>query len=591
MINPQLIIFAIQAGIKLGRKLNDVLVDETQERALVLPVGNLYADVTMINAKDYFRHNPDLSAVGGPYRGLSDGEKLKAYRTIKSLEDRLGVQDNIAGEAKDIVLNLHKFEQYKKGFGAKSPLQRILGTVVEIGIDYFIANPKALPGNSNVQKVLSAFVINLDDIKFAEGSKSRIVGDVLLATLRTVDEHVTLIDDDERLQALLGGVVKALIEDVEVISSPGARIRREDLVKRIASSVLRGGATAFTENIDLFIPKDSTSKTLVHSTLTQILEGIKGKEDLFTNESIELIFNSALTAVAENAELLSEKKILQELIRNTVTALTNTQGGKLFSEATVAAILQGSLEAVRDNVSTLIDPNNPQKQLLANAVGALAKSLATTLAGGGTVKDLMSKQQIMELAKVTFQEVAKHPEHLLGGKLDDERKTALAQIIGSVARALGDNPSRLITGEGFVELVQTALRVSVKNADKLIDLDSTNTRTNVLFRVIEETVTAIIDNNDPRDIVSRDVFLDISKRILPVVSANLDVLFEDSSKPVKETVEKALELASGVLENRINGENLPTLIEKLLTKVLWNELKLEEKAAVELAAREILRVA
>jgi hypothetical protein len=42
-MDTSVIILAIQAGVRLGRKLNDVLVDKTRERALILPLGNLMA--------------------------------------------------------------------------------------------------------------------------------------------------------------------------------------------------------------------------------------------------------------------------------------------------------------------------------------------------------------------------------------------------------------------------------------------------------------------------------------------------------------------------------------------------------------------
>jgi hypothetical protein len=34
-MNPALVLFAIEAGIKLGRKVNEVLVDETAQRPLL----------------------------------------------------------------------------------------------------------------------------------------------------------------------------------------------------------------------------------------------------------------------------------------------------------------------------------------------------------------------------------------------------------------------------------------------------------------------------------------------------------------------------------------------------------------------------
>jgi hypothetical protein len=191
---------------------------------------------------------------------------------------------------------------------------------------------------------------------------------------------------------------------------------------------------------------------------------------------------------------------------------------------------------------------------------------------------------------IVFEEVANHPEQLLGAADPGDRKAALAQIIGSVARALGNEPERFVTGEGFVTLVEIALQTATRNADKLLNLDTVSTQHNVLFQVIEQTVTAIVETGDTRNLINRDVFLDIAERILPIVSANI-VGLVNSPEAVKDAVRTALELARGSLEGRINGENLPVLTVELLTEVLWEELDLTESGAVIRSATEILKAA
>lgn len=591
-MDPNIVVFAIDAGVRLGRKVNDVLVDATVERPMLLPVGDLFGDVTVADAGDFFRREENRALIleGGPYAGFGPDERVAAYRTLLALEERVGSPIGGPRDAVAVVQSLHAFEQYRKGFGANPPAQRILGTILEIGIDYFTLNPEALGVGSTGRKVLQAFIEALDETQFAEGTPHEIVGDLMVAAVRTLDRNVALVDDSARVQALVGGVTAALLRDAESLTSQAAKIKREQLVRRIGSSILRGGAEAFTEQIDLFVGHPA-AKTLVESTLKQVLVGIDGKEDLFSNESFEVIFASALTAVGENPGLFSERVILQELIRSTVKAVTNAQGKKLFSEDTVAAIVQASLETARDNVETLFDPEDPQKQLLGTAIASVARSLASTLAGGGTVKDLLSKRQVVDLVEVVLDEVANNPERLLGAGPMDDRKTAVAQIIGSLARALGDDPSRFVNGDGLVELAEIVLSVSVRNADKLLDLDSSNTRTNALFKALEQLVQGIHEVGDPRGLVDRTTFLEMVHRVLPVVSANVEVFLEGTDPKVKGAVQAALGLATGALEGRINGANLPVLVEELLKEVLWDELHLDEVVAVARSAERILRAA
>ncbi|MCP4007428.1 MAG: hypothetical protein GY725_24870 [bacterium] len=586
-------IFAIEAGLRLGRKVYDVFVDETVERPLALPVGHLFASIEFADARDFFDlpENRHLTAAGGPYAGASNTDLLVAYKSIVGIDSAIGAIPGTGEGAVEIVQRLHEFEQFKKGFGANHPMQRILGTVVEISIDYFAANPGATGLRPAHRKILQGFLAQIDEIEFAEGERDDIVGEVLIAALSTLGENITLLDDDERLAALLGGVTESLVVDIQSITTQSGQIRREDLFKRIASTIIRGGASAFTENIDLFVPRDGAAKAIVTSTLDQFLMGIEGEEDLFTNESIELLFRGALTAAAENPQIVGDKKILQELLTSTLGAITSTQGKKLFGEEMVARVLGAALQTVSENMATLIDPGDPQKQVAADILAAIAASFATQLAGNGTVQNLLSRDQLLELVRVTFNEVAKAPNQLLGNTDGDPRKSAIAQIIGSVARSLGDDPARFVTGEGFVELVQTTLETAVLNADKLLDLNSLTTRSNGLFKAIQQLVAGVIAGNDPRQLVSRQVFLEIVERTLPVVSANLEALLDGQSNVIRNTVTAALSLAQGALSGRINGANLPVLIEQLLIALAWDELELSESASVQKLALEVLRAA
>ena len=222
--------------------------------------------------------NVALRRGGGPLLRVQPEELATAYATLIVLDERLGGHGDTLSEATDTVAKLHRFEQFKEGLGANPAAQRVVGTIVEIGIDYFAASPEALGKESSGRKVLLAFITLLDEVEFAEGSREQLVGQVLLAALHVLGENVALVDDDKRLQALLGGVTKAVIGEVEEATTEAEKIRREDLFERIGRSILRGGVTAFTENTDLFLPGDGAAKPIVESTLRQTLAGLRDHE-------------------------------------------------------------------------------------------------------------------------------------------------------------------------------------------------------------------------------------------------------------------------------------------------------------------------
>jgi hypothetical protein len=288
-----------------------------------------------------------------------------------------------------------------------------------------------------------------------------------------------------------------------------------------------------------------------------------------------------------------DRPLLQDLIRQVLGVVGNTGWNKLFTRATAAPVLYEVLEVLRDHFETVTLELPGRRPVLTTALAALAGSLSSRVAGPGSVEDLLSRQQLFDLGREVLRSVAQHPEILLAGAPDDPQKTVLAQLIASVAKALGENPTRVTNGAGFLELVRIALPVVVHNADALIDTGSLKPETNRLFDLLNQVILGIVDadSEKPHRLVSRDVLIELVRQSLPVASANLEPLINGQTTLVQDTVRAALDLADGALQHRINGENLPPLIAALLRRVLWRQLDLTEINALKRAAESILLAA
>jgi hypothetical protein len=107
-MDPSIVIFAIESAVKLGSKVYEVLVDETAERALVLPVGNLFQDVQVTVATQFFlrTENRHLIDTGGPYENFAPAEQLAAYRTLLDINRRLDDAAANLDQAEEIVTRL-----------------------------------------------------------------------------------------------------------------------------------------------------------------------------------------------------------------------------------------------------------------------------------------------------------------------------------------------------------------------------------------------------------------------------------------------------------------------------------------------------
>ncbi|MDA8138655.1 MAG: hypothetical protein M0036_08370 [Desulfobacteraceae bacterium] len=588
-MDPTTVILAIECGVRLGRKLNDVLVDQTQERALILPLGNLYAQVAENDAIDYFRDHPELTAPGAPYAGLSKSDQVKAYRTLLALGERLGDTHGLAGEARRIVQQLQKFDQLKKGYGARPALQRILGEVVEIAIDYFAARPEMLSGDTTTRKILSAWLSRLDDIEFAESTPDTIVMAILYASFKTLEDQILLVDDDSRLQALLGGVTQALVDGHRLLTSQGEQVRREALIQRIASGLLRAGAEIFSKNNILPGGASGTTQKWVAVTLSQIVDGIQGKEHLFTSESLELIYKSILSAAAKHPQLFSAQPVIQDFIEKTLNLLMGEPEQSVFANEMVASVLQYALDMWIQTAGVELMADPPADRRLLAALRILNQVLAMDGGHGRPIKDLFDREQMVALTKIVLESVANHSYLVTMPAGAGDRDSALAQIIGAVSFPMAQAPDHLRTKQTLLTILQMAMTIAGHNSDRLVASGGSGPAKSILFRTIQQVVTAVSAGEDQRGLVQREEFLEIVRRILPVVSANIQPLMKDNSRQVEQTIRQALVLSTSALSFQINGANLPRLIEQLLVQILWEELDLGDDKAVEGTARLILR--
>ncbi|HYC55614.1 MAG TPA: hypothetical protein VEL28_11845 [Candidatus Binatia bacterium] len=593
-MDPSLVIFAIEACVRIGRKTYDVLIDETQNASMLLPVGSLAGSYTQADAIHFFARpeNEKLIADGGPYAHLRGKPGLvDAMRTVQSLDAVVGEHSVGASPGAAAIVTIYEFEQYKRGLGPKSPAQRILGTIVEIGIDYFAANPKALAMDSSSRKIVRSLVVGLQDVDLAEDELGNVARNLMLAALGTLEKHPSILSDDARVSALLGGIAAAARDEMSSTATLGELQRRDDLFRRIAGTLIKTGATTVAKDPALFVHGKGKGKEAIRETVAAVLTAVRDADDLFSDEGLDAIVDAALGAAGENFGVFVEHEALRSLLTNTVHALAEGEARDLFGGAAAEKIVLAALQTVVENSETLIDPAKPQQQLIAAAVTALANGLASDLAGPGGVKDLFSSKQLVELSRIAFEQVARHPEQLLGNAGDDPRRMALAQILASVASAAGADPQRLLTGAGFIDLAEAALLVTVKNADKLLHLEKDDPTTNVLYSVLAAVAGALADPGANARLVDRDTFVAIGASILPVVSNNLDRILGTDATVVRDTVAAALQLGTGELANRINAGNFPILVEDLLRDVLLGDLAPNDRAAVAEAAAELLRLA
>lgn len=116
MIDPSLALFAIEAGVRLGRKINEVLVDETAQRPLLMPLGDLFGSVTEAEAMRFFSvDQPDLIKPGGSCFEIRDdrAKLIQVYRAMRGVEAQvMAPASDLNARRKEIVSQLGALDQF-----------------------------------------------------------------------------------------------------------------------------------------------------------------------------------------------------------------------------------------------------------------------------------------------------------------------------------------------------------------------------------------------------------------------------------------------------------------------------------------------
>ena len=145
--------------------------------------------------------------------------------------------------------------------------------------------------------------------------------------------------------------------------------------------------------------------------------------------------------------------------------------------------MEAALETVANNAGAIIKLAGPEGKFLVDGLTALTTSLGTTLEEGH-LKAIFSSKQLLDLTRVVFGTVALHSEALLGGS-NDPQNSVLAKIIAAVAEALKADPKRIISGDGLLQIIQTALTVGAAHAEKILPLDPSKPLTSPLHQILK----------------------------------------------------------------------------------------------------------
>jgi len=525
------VVFAIRSGIRLGQQIRKGYIDATKRRDLVLPLPKFFADVDPLDEAQWF-HSGDgqkyqdkskrlqeIITKFGDQQPLTEPEKKEVhefyrdYHTLFLAERGLlpPVKEN--GVEQDFpaieVIAWVTVRQWAKGTDPNpSTLQRMAGTFIEIGVDYFATMPGALHKDSGWGKAMAGFLEAMDKVDFAEGRLTDLPERLLVAGLETLAAQPELLTGDAKVQELIKVTAQSLSEDVATrlaqidAGDLPAQMRVKEWAELTFRSVLGSAGRLVVAHPERYLGMSDAGRGAVVAHVGCAVLGLvldqpdKRLDHMFSRDGLEKVIKAALTTLGEHPEILgqTENEGLRALLSQTAKELSGFD--TLLNPDVLPEMLRVVLEKTAQNLD-LIWPDlkkHPETNLALTAAQATVAALSQPIPGVKW-KLRFTKEHLVRVTETVIDELVANPQWLLdkAGAPSENLEAALRAIL-KVLSQRGDERISPETGLRIVEAVVRAVVLRQEFIERLADTEEA-----LIVSVLDTLIGAIFNKNlDPK---------------------------------------------------------------------------------------------
>lgn len=514
------VLFAIHSAIKLSRNVQRAYAQSLQGRILVLPLPEFDSDIDLAAILSFFQWSPELM------EGFDDLKALH-QRAVRDLElpeadfqryrgYYLGFKQ--VGEGKVLELqsqdlwNLFRVRQWQEGYLERdSALKLVMGSLVEIGIDYFLDVPGALHSHSSKSRILRHFLSAFDEVQFAEGPSiyeqfnTLLLPRLFAAAAESVDELAPEISEDEKVQLFIRATARQLAEDLYERSVSLTYDEQQEIINWgqliLRSSIRHAGAFVAANPELLFNTNYPTSRIIEHSTgvlLRAILDSGPNRvhfREALSAETLDELVRVTLRVVAEHPNLISGDPRLEALFAEIAGAL---QEASLQQAGLLPELFRIILEQSAGQLPLLWPAaEGTAEHLLVNALRQTLSVVASNLEGQGW-EQVLTRSDLLNLLEFLLGEVVENPAWI---QEEIRSQPVLAEVINIVFRVLRQLPSEDRLKPATVHfLIQISLRAALTSQEVLNTLrwSSDERETIILEQALQLIFTIVYDRRSPK---------------------------------------------------------------------------------------------
>ena len=239
----ELILFGIQAAVRINQQFRHAFADSTRSRAITLPLPNFPAAVERSSMENFYRFGDGQEFAVSNLRIKELLNKLSATGDLSAEDDQefsrlfrehtamvlangpglVGTGENPSGITDQDLSYLVSIRQWREGQDPNpTMLRRMAGTLVNIAVDYAVEMPGVISANTTRGKTLLSFLQGFENIDFATDGRARIMEGLFTAALETIRDHPDMLAEDERTRTLFQVVAKGIYEDSwKLLAAPG----------------------------------------------------------------------------------------------------------------------------------------------------------------------------------------------------------------------------------------------------------------------------------------------------------------------------------------------------------------------------------
>lgn len=540
----EIILFTINAAIKLGRNIQRAYANSLKSKKIVLPLPDFKGDITETTIEVFFEEKgkrflgqidrlDELHAKAQNFNLTKEEKKEyeEYYMTLFQVVN--GFVEEIDSDDITFLLKVRQWEKGKTPL--TSPLQYIAGTLIELGIDYFNYIPGAVNLESSYGKALKSFLEGLDKISFTSENNLKLfvtqefAPQMFVASIESLGELSTEISSNTQFQDFLQVASGTMAEDLYVRFEHMPTDAATDHTARWGQVVFRSlvkntGEYLFTSSSDIFGTTDSTTK-FIESTGLAVLDAILDDQtgavkmnQAFQPSGIDKILRAAINVFAEHPELLSKTDGIQNIIADVSKSLADNG---IVRPDLMPEVIRLILEKTGGNLQSLWNLHEADAK---NMLVLVVESFMTSLAAKpdeGQWKPQFTNSQLLDMLDFITDEVVARPKWML--QLEGNQPI-LAEVLDSTFSVMDLLPEEERLKPGVAELL---VRMSMRTAatsptvlDKLEYGDNANEAT-VIHEALDTLFSFLFPKNQPSRAQAEGVFEDSVEYVLnDIIAAN-----------------------------------------------------------------------